>query len=171
VLAVDVVVEADYVLSVEQRWVTWNNGLDHFLDNAVQFLALLLAHGDRKLWYCSLLDALVCKSESWPKVLSSLDGLLLGHLPFFDRWWESWKHHRYYAGNSHMVNDSGRSHPGRSQLGLGPRVATQFALRVNRTDQDWCTLSRLLHGRRLFGYQEAKFAIVAMRATAASKLG
>jgi CheY-like chemotaxis protein len=76
-------------------------------------ILMLSAYDDLPGSKLTHVDAFVCKSESWPKVLSSLDRLLQGCLPFFDRWWESWKYHRYHTGNSQMVTDSGKSHPGR----------------------------------------------------------
>lgn len=76
-------------------------------------ILMLSAYHDLAGSKLTQVDAFICKSESWPKVLSALDRLLLPRLPFFDRWWESWKHHRYHISHLVMGADSKRSHPGR----------------------------------------------------------
>jgi len=57
-------------------------------------------------------DAFLCKSDSWPKILSVLDRLLPERRSLFDRWRESWKgRHRDLGHNSLTGADSERKHP------------------------------------------------------------
>jgi hypothetical protein len=63
---------------------------------------MLSAYNDLSWRKFGNVDAFVCKSESWPTLLSTIDSLLQARLRFFDRWWESWKQYRHHAGNSMM---------------------------------------------------------------------
>ena len=65
-------------------------------------ILMLSAYNDLSRSQLGNVDAFVCKSESWPKLLSALDRLLQARLPFFDRWVEGWKQHRHLAGNLMM---------------------------------------------------------------------
>ena len=57
-------------------------------------------------------DAFLCKSDSWPKILSVLDRLLPERRSLFDRWFESWKgQHRDVRHNSLTGAASQRKHP------------------------------------------------------------
>ena len=57
-------------------------------------------------------DEFLCKSDSWPKILSVLDGLFPKRRSLFDRWYESWKgRHRDRGHNSHTGAHSEREHP------------------------------------------------------------
>jgi len=74
-------------------------------------ILMLSAYNDLSRSKLGHVDAFVCKSESWPKLVSALDRLLQARLPFFHRWLESWKQRRHHAGNLMMGakrNQAGR---------------------------------------------------------------
>jgi len=56
-------------------------------------------------------DEFLCKSDSWPKILSILDSLFPKRRSLFDRWYESWKgRHRDLGHNSRTGAHSEREH-------------------------------------------------------------
>lgn len=75
-------------------------------------ILMLSAYNELPRRMLTHVDAFLCKSDSWPRVLSVLDRLLPKRRSLFDRWCESWKgRHRNLGRNSLTGPDSEREHP------------------------------------------------------------
>jgi len=74
-------------------------------------ILMLSAYKELPRGTLTYVDEFLCKSDSWPKILSILDSLFPKRRSLFDRWYESWKgRHRDLGHNSRTGVHSEREH-------------------------------------------------------------